>query len=512
MSDGSTQGAATGARKIKLHMDRTEAKHQSEAAALHKAKSELPKPTGWFGSFSEGESTFSDDGVLSHPDNPEFYVQFGGKDPSVEYPIWPSDIVSAEYFHESQSAGAQDAWQAHSPAAGGSISGNRNIRNGKWMYTPNGWVQNYVTQQDDPLSYTGQQPPKPIGIKEPAWFDNKVQQYDGFGRFKLPRKDSGFFFAERGWQERSVNTTLACKEPGCIANVSIQAFDGAKEEATNCRLTVNVHPTDYDDDWSQEVVEYIKVNGAAAVRSCNPKARGCNATADKPLFPCLVSLDVDDLVDPAGTIVVEGKISTMVDECPYSGNLLSGVVMVTCMVRPPTVLLEANATTSTTTTTTPAQALTAQVALQCNYPGCVAKSLLKFSPALVLHGGKCIMSVNVTQTDFDDKLGLPEDVEFIAVEGKNATTKPVSPGKNPCTAEYEGKPLKDEEKIFNVLKEYDVTDQIKEARPIGTLTITGKISPQVDECGSNGHLLDGIVLLECTPPTDSGSDDKKSLF
>mmetsp|Transcript_5744 Transcript_5744/g.9743 ORF Transcript_5744/g.9743 Transcript_5744/m.9743 type:complete len:506 (+) Transcript_5744:51-1568(+) len=468
---------------------------------------QLPKPVGWFGSFSEGESTWTEGGVLSHPDNPEFYVQYGGKDPALPDQKMNDVVMESEYFHESESA-VETAWQTHNPAVQGSIAGNRQIRNGKWMYTPNGWVQNYVTQDNNPLTYTGNMPKKRPGEKEAPFFENEVQQYDGFGRFRFPKRDSAYFLSDKGWKERSVNTTLKCKDPGCIANVSIQAFDGAKEEARNCRLSLNVHPTDYDDEWSKEVIEYFKVNGAVASRDCNPKARGCNETAMKPLFPCLKEFDVDDAIDEAGTLVVEGKISYWVDECPHEDNLLSSIVTVTCMVRPPpTLLLES--TTTTTTTTTTLRAMTASAPLQCDEPGCIARSRLIFRPALALHGGKCLMSVNVTQTDFDDKMGLAEDVEYIAVSGVNVTKEPLSPGKNPCKAEFEGKPLTDDEKVFTVLKDYDVTDMILQTRPIGTLYISGKISRAVDECGSNGNLLDGTVFLECTPPGDK-KDAKES--
>lgn len=467
----------------------------------------LPKPVGWFGGFQEGESTWTEGGVLSHPDHPDFYVQNGGKDPALPDPKIDDSVVESEYFHESESAGIYEAWQTHFPPVEGSIAGNRQIRNGKWMYTPNGWVQNYVTQDNNPLTYTGSMPQKRPGEKEASWFENEVQQYDGFGRFRFPKRDSAYFLSDKGWLERSVNTTLKCKDPGCIANVSIQAFDGAKEEARNCRLSLSVHPTDYDDEWSTEVIEYLKVNGAVASRGCNPKAKGCNETAMKPLFTCLNEFDVDNSIDEAGTLVVEGKISEWVDECPYEDNLLSGIVTITCMVRPPpSVLLES--TTTTTTTVSRLGSMTARIPLQCDTPGCIARSRLIFRPALALHGGKCLMTVNVTQTDFDDKMGLAEDVEYIAVSGVNVTKKPLSPGKNPCKAEFEGKPLTDDEKVFTVVKEYDVTDTILKTIPIGTLYVSGKISRAVDECGSNGNLLDGTVFLECFPPKDKDKDDK----
>ena len=38
------------------------------------------------------------------------------------------------------------------------------------------------------------------------------------------------------------------------------------------------------------------------------------------------------LMDGAGVLSLSAQISDMVDECPYEGNLLSAVPVVTCMV------------------------------------------------------------------------------------------------------------------------------------------------------------------------------------
>jgi len=109
----------------------------------------------------------------------------------------------------------------------------------------------------------------------------------------------------------------------------------------------------------------------------------------------------------------------------------------------------------------------------------------------------------VTQTDYDDDLGLPEDVEYIQVTGVNATKGPVSPGKNPCTAAFKNQSLTEDEKIFTVLKNYDVTEAIKNAPILGKLLISGKISTHVDECGVDGYLLDGTIFLYCQAPPKS---------
>merc|ERR1719162_900590 len=138
--------------------------------------------------------------------------------------------------------------------------------------------------------------------------------------------------------------------------------------------------------------------------------------------------------------------------------------------------------------------------LKCDTPGCIAKSTVLISPALALNGGKCTMNITVHQTDFDDALGLPEQIEFIQVEGKNITKGPVQPGKNPCNKQYKGKTLTDSEKIFTAVQSHDITELVTKSHPLGSLRVTGKISDQVDECGYKGNLLYGKVNVHCVPP------------
>lgn len=293
-----------------------------------------------------------------------------------------------------------------------------------------------------------------------------------------------------------MNTTLACQAIGCTARSSLQLYNAATEEAKLCRLSLDIHPTDYDDDWSRENVEFIKVNGFLAGRECNPRARGCNSTAERPLYPCLNGLNVDKLVDKHGTLVIEGKNSQMVDECPHQGNLLSGLAMATCMVRDKSDLL---ASTPTTTLFSPTD-MHAKAVLKCDKPGCTAETLVRISPAIALNGGRCTMNVTVHQTDFDDNLGLPEQIDFIQVEGTNVTSGPVQPGANPCNSRYGGTNLTHAQSLFPVVQSYDITSLVSRSSSLGELKVTGKISDQVDECGFDGNLLFGNVSVTCVPP------------
>jgi len=109
------------------------------------------------------------------------------------------------------------------------------------------------------------------------------------------------------------------------------------------------------------------------------------------------------------------------------------------------------------------------------------------------------MNVTVQQTDFDETVGVPEEIEFLTLgdghNSENISTK-VKPGRNPCTEEYTtGKPAKN--RTFALVTNKDITKEVL-AQPLGYLHIGGKISQQVDECASNDMLLDGLVEVACT--------------
>jgi len=471
-----------------------EASSANHAAAAAK-QSDLP--SGWFGDFSQDESTFSKEGSAASRDDPQWAVKYG-RDPNLETEYQNFEVLPSKFFHESQSGGAKAAWQTNDPSLEASVAGNR-VKENPWSRvagTPSGWVQDYQTTPDGGA----------VNPSSADWFDNSVHQVDGFGRKMEPSLDDGARLLATGWQEKSVNTTLSCKAIGCNASSSLQLYDPKTQEAKLCSLSIDIHATDYDDDFSREHVEFWKVNGYIATRECNPRARGCNATAERPLYPCLNGFNVDHIINTAGTLLIEGQNSKMVDECPYKGNLLSGVAMATCMVR--------NKNTNTTNgngndiqmvAKPPAVLFTqsdlfSKAVLKCDTPGCSAEATVHISPAIALNGGKCTMNVSVHQTDFDHNLGLPEQIDFIQVEGVNISTAPIQPGKNPCNSEYKGTNVTVADKIFSAIQSYDITHLVTKSDFLGMLKVKGKISDQVDECAFEGHLLNGNVTVQCVPP------------
>jgi hypothetical protein len=284
-----------------------------------------------------------------------------------------------------------------------------------------------------------------------------------------------------------------------MARSTIQLYAPLNETAKFCKLTISVHPTDFDDEMSLEHVEYWKIQDYIANRACAPKARGCNVTAARPLYACLNEFDIDTIVNrSSGTVVVEGKISSMVDECPHEGNLLSSVLMATCLVRNKSVYVDTS-TTTTTLSFSPNNISDSKI-LSCNTPGCTAEANLSVSPMLALNGGNCTLTVNVTMTDYENST---EKLDYIEINGDKVVTESNSsaqPGKNPCNLAYAGTPLTAEQMIFTSVKDYPVTDLILNTYPHGEITVKAKITDLVDECPYDGNLLHALAHVICVVP------------
>jgi len=457
-----------------------------KASALAQSAAQKPLPSGWFGDFSEAESTYDKEGLDSHSDNPEWAVKYG-RDPSLPPSSSHAEKFPSHFFQESQSGGPQAAWQTNWPSVKSSVPGMRGTEENPWREEPMGWVQEYRPMSKAVTNGN-------VGPENANWFDNSMRNVDGFGRKMQPGIDSGQKLFD--WVARSVDTTLTCKEVGCLAQSSLRLFDPTTEEATECSLTVRIHPTDYDDDWGRENVEFIKINGYVASRECHPAARGCNSTAEEPLYPCLNDFNVDRVISSDGTLLIESKNSDMVDECPFDGQyLLSGIAVATCMVR------NKPQVTVTEREYPPFSQLSAEYhtgVLKCDEPGCTAETHVKLSPELALNGGKCTMDLSVKQTDYDDALGVPEQIEFLHVEGMEVADAKLVPGMNPCNLLYKGENATIALQDFAVLKDKDITSLVKKTS--GTLRVTAKISDKVDECDYQGSLLYGDISVTCVPP------------
>eukprot|EP00927_Polykrikos_kofoidii_P054338 TRINITY_DN48766_c0_g1_i1.p1 TRINITY_DN48766_c0_g1~~TRINITY_DN48766_c0_g1_i1.p1 ORF type:complete len:795 (+),score=94.61 TRINITY_DN48766_c0_g1_i1:152-2536(+) len=294
--------------------NRVAAEEATAAVSGDAARSQRePKPAGWFGAFVEQESTYDEDALgTSHRNENPIVNVLDGWNPNVG-----GGGSDAAKYHESPSAAGKEAWQTHFPAVHSSKGAT-----GAWYQGAGGsWNQEYV-------SFKGGS-----GNKKAAdWFDSSVDNVDGWGRRKEPWAGAGRRFTL--WEERSVNTTISCAEHGCTAGVQLNAFDGRFEQAVRCRLSFSVHPTDFDESFSGENVEWITMNNKILGADCKPGVSGCDSQPAHVLYPCITDLDVSDVVSLSGTQTFAAKIPDVVDECPYEGNLLSGMLAITCLVAP----------------------------------------------------------------------------------------------------------------------------------------------------------------------------------
>merc|ERR1711920_621736 len=80
-------------------------------------------------------------------------------------------------------------------------------------------------------------------------------------------------------------------------------------------------------------------------------------------------------------------------------------------------------------------------------------------------------------------------------------TTNVKPGKNPCKASYSGKPLSSGDLEFVAVKDHDVTSLLKN----GSISVAAQISDLVDECASQGFLLDAVAEVNCSSTSEVAS-------
>lgn len=459
-------------------------------------------PTTFFGSFSQGESTYDEEADVGRTKASigSFSHYTDGLEPTTR-DRYERNLMDPDWFYESPSGDSQVAWQTYPGGHGGA----------QWTRTAGGgWKQEYRV-------------PRSTGIITPGWFDSGVEQYDRFGRHTLPSMANPARFV--AWQERSVNATMTCAEPGCVANTTLYAFNGITERARSCRLDVVVHPTDFDEQYSGEQVDWIAVNGVNVSVACQPLASGCNATSARPLYPCVRSLSLDRVIPMNGMINLSAKIPTVVDECPYNGNLLHAIPTVTCLIAEPIPLPSFTRTAPyqssdfqtdgssgngilTTIGTVTADSngnVNVTAPLHCPTAGCLATTVMEFNNPHVTNASSCAMFVLINATDFDNQeWSSPQEViEFIQVGGVDvAEATNFNPGLNPCKAQYNGTQLAaGQAQNIPVVQNHDVTDKVL----TGQMIVQGRISPMVDECASQGHLLDAQIQVRCTASSSAAA-------
>jgi hypothetical protein len=452
-----------------------------------------PNPPEWFGDFSAAESTYDYDGKLGGRNvNAQINV-LDGWNPQGADPLY-NRAVQPAWFQETGSAGWKEPWQTFYPADDSSVSGDH-VDTGVWFTGKGGTTQQEYRKAADMGTEIFGDFDRNKGLPA-SWFDNSVRQLDGFGRKKYPGLDSPRF--AWFWEERTSNTSMQCDKPGCTSSVSLQApFDPTTENAKDCKLKVFFRPTDFDDWYRGENVQYVKVNGQPVKILCHPYRDGCNQTAQRPLLPCTNELPMNLLMTETGQLNIEAKIPDYVDECPYEGNYLSAVPMVTCLVAPK--IPEVSA---------PESPLSCEMKMpiRCRDKGCASEIAIPVRPHC--QQNPCALNVTFQQTDFDNQDGTAEFIEYITLHGNETLGTDVNPGKNPCKSEWQGTPLSEEELTYKAItnKPVEVINNV--------VRLEAKITKFVDECASHGKfLLDGMATVKCAAGLPAASSvlqtDKK---
>lgn len=499
--------ALDGGSRAEIAVDAAKATATAEAG---QAGAWSAVPPSWFSSESmESSAEPAVGGALETGWTPPFRHPGDGTRSQVKSPRW---------FHESESGGDKSAWQTHYPEAKNEFHHSQTwnvLGYQQWEYTPEGWLND--PRPEWLMDKLRHQP----GTKDADWFDTAAGTVDIYGRRVPPTKNSAQWVLAQPevpvgnkWIERAINTTVVCATPGCTGRSSLQAYNPKTEEGRFCRLNIAVHPTDFDDDYDTEPIDLWVVNGYGARSKCDPMARGCNATAARPLYSCLRELDVDHVVDPSkGNMVIEGRLNKMVDECPYNGNFLSAVAVVTCLVRGiPEVYAESHGLPLTSSggpysssDTEALEGFTVETVLACDSPGCKNLTTFYVNPTVAFYGGTCTMDVVLDQTDFDDSTYSSEFLEYIELKGYGNLSGTVFPGKNPCNEEYAGMKVPASDRNYTVATGIDITEAVLKGNVglVGTLQLEGKISDMVDECAVDGKwLLHVSAKVTCSPKPD----------
>jgi hypothetical protein len=275
------------------------------------------------------------------------------------------------------------------------------------------------------------------------------------------------------------------------------------------------HLTDFDQEYSAESVELVTVNKRVVTARCEPGplVSGCKEIVQRPLVSCVNDVSIDHLMEKNGSLELLAKIADVVDECPYDGNLLSSVPMVTCMV--------SSKFTEEVLSPEPLQETdcSMMMPLRCTTRGCASEINLAINRECHLDQieDTCTVNINVSQTDFDNQDGSSELIEYIMINGEKVA-EGLNPGQNPCKeamqkGDNSALQLDRAAHTFQALKDHEVKiNKDGNNGTVGTVIVEAKISKFVDECASNGYLLDAVAHLHCKPKAtiSSGSDSSSS--
>jgi len=204
----------------------------------------------FFSDYADAESTWDVDGEVVKEEN-------GFDDLPGSANIVMSTQQPSSWFYETESAGSMQAWQT--------FNRKQDLHDPAWMDKEDGrLIQDFFPVADNPAPARGKAAP---------WFEHSIEAYDTFGRPRTPTMQSERYYVETNWTKMNRSVPLTCGPPGCEANTTLQVLGNTSEtEYALCRLSVLVHSTDFDDEYSRERIEWLVVNGKEVLRDFSPRA------------------------------------------------------------------------------------------------------------------------------------------------------------------------------------------------------------------------------------------------
>lgn len=130
--------------------------------------------------------------------------------------------------------------------------------------------------------------------------------------------------------------------------------------------------------------------------------------------------------------------------------------------------------------------------LSCAERGCEAMTEMQLKVSDMLQLDTCALTVMVNMTDFDNDESS-EQIEYISASGRVLVSNSTLGSRNPCKELTSGRPMSPEE-ILMIAVSSDVSAEAAG----GLLAVKAKVSQYVDECPSNGYMLDASSQVDCT--------------
>lgn len=171
--------------------------------------------------------------------------------------------------------------------------------------------------------------------------------YDAASRGRNSENDGTAFWPIAGGTRRVLAVPLQCSSPGCSAHAKVQIKQNSSWIVTGCEAALEMVSTDMskvserDEDFDislwgdpsgepmvkfdEEVLPDEKKEPCKAWKEGKPLQDQDVMIRQKQKLQIQKVINTDDW-----TLNIQGRLGPVVDECPFNGNLLAAVVVLTC--------------------------------------------------------------------------------------------------------------------------------------------------------------------------------------